>query len=141
MGPLTRARGAAQPACSRRTWGGRTPEPASPPPSCPLGPRVPLGDTPRDAHLCRRIPRTVPVAARSSVLPCARKPSRARPNPLVQPSGPFPPEEEVARAGGGIQLLPLPSRCFGKRRTRGKVPGISPRGAWIFLFKKKKGNK
>lgn len=79
------------------------------------------------------------VGARSSVLACAGKPSCARPTPLVQLRGPSHLEEEAAHAGGRLQVLPLPSRCFGKCRTRGKkVPGISPRGAWIFLFKKKK---
>lgn len=109
----------------------RHPSPARWDPGAPRGPTArcsPVPPPPMD-HVGGR------VAARSSVLPCARKPSRTRPNPLTQPSGPFLLEEKAARAGGRIQVLPLPSRCFGKRCMWEKVPGISPRGAWIFLFK------
>lgn len=35
-------------------------------------------------------------------------------------------------------ILPLPSCYFGKCCMWEKVPGISLRRAWIFLFKKKK---
>lgn len=56
-----------------------------------------------------RGPRQWPCGRSVLVLPCARKRSRAQPNPLSQPSGPFPQKKRLPMPedGSGFSLCPL----------------------------------